>query len=151
METYNNILSENDRIKVLKFIKSELQDLGPTYPCLQTKSKIHFRDEMKPFVDSIQKHIKPYEIIKCWGVCSLGNTICWHNHPDTKYSLVYYLHNPTEDGTMFLESKNNDCFDTVKHTNGIQNSMIRFENFKLHSTPLTSKKVKRYTIALDIM
>ena len=50
---------------------------------------------------------------------------------------------------MFLESSAN--YDVIKHTKGIDNSMLEFENFQKHSTPLTAKKIKRYTIALEVI
>ena len=149
MKIYKNILKEKEKIKILNLIKKEVKDLGDNHPGLQTPSNMHIRPEMKPFVEAVQKYIKPYQIFKCWGVCSVGDTICWHTHPDSRCSFVYYLHNPTEDGIMFLESSAN--YDVVKHTKGIENSMLEFENFKKHSTPLTAKKIKRYTIALEVI
>ena len=149
MKIYKNILKEDDKKKIFKFIKKEVEDLGGSYPCLQTPNNIHLKSEMKSFVESVQKYIKPYKIHKCWGVCSVGNIICWHNPPDCKYSFVYYLHNPSEDGTIFLESS--EYYDVIKHTEGIENSLLKFDNLQKHSIPLTPKKIKRYTIAFDII
>jgi len=135
MKIYKNILKEDDKKKIFKFIKEEVEDLGGSYPCLQTPNTIHLKPEMKSFVESVQKYIKPYKIHKCWGVCSVGNIICWHN--------------PTEDGTIFLESS--EYYDVIKHTEGIENSLLKFDNLQKHSIPLTPKKIKRYTIAFDII
>ena len=93
MKIYKNILKEKEKRKILNFIKKEVKDLGDNHPGLQTPSNMHVRPEMKPFVEAVQKYIKPYQIFKCWGVCSVGDTICWHTHPNSRCSFVYYLLN----------------------------------------------------------
>ena len=64
MKIYKNILKEDDKKKIFKFIKKEVEDLGGSYPCLQTPNNIHLKSEMKSFVESVQKYIKPYKIHK---------------------------------------------------------------------------------------
>ena len=148
-KTFKNILNKKQKNNLLKFIKKEVKNLGPIYPCLQTDPYIHLKNEMKDFNKKIKKYIEPYKIHKSWGVCSKGDVIAWHQHLGTKYSFVYYLHNPDNVGTMFLNPTKH--YNLVEYSKGIENTLIRFEGTKLHSTPNTYKKTKRYTIAFDII
>tara|TARA_R110000737_G_scaffold20504_1_gene38899 strand:+ start:281 stop:733 length:453 start_codon:yes stop_codon:yes gene_type:complete len=148
-KTYKNILNKNQRQKLLKFIKNELQDLGGDFPELQTKPFIHQKDDMKYFIKAIAKYIKPYKIDKCWGVFSEGKIIAWHNHLDCKYSFVYYLLNTDKAGTMFL--KKEKYYDKIKYSEGDEDTLIKFDGSLTHSTPNTHKNIKRYTIAFDVI
>ena len=48
---------------------------------------------------------------------------------------------------MFL--KPSKYFNFVKYTKGVENSLLKFDGLKMHSTPNTYKKIKRYTISFD--
>lgn len=150
-KTYKNILNKNEKINLFKFVKKELKDLGETFPGLQTECYLHERKEMKDFVEKINKYIKPYKIFKCWGVLSEGKEIYWHNHIGYKYSFVYYLKNPEKAGTMFLNLKKRENHDFISYSKGEENSLLKFDSSLYHSTPNTHKKIKRYTIAFDVI
>ena len=145
---YKNILKKTEKEKLLKFIKKEVRDLKGEFPCLQTLSNIYLKPEMKTFVKSIEKYIKPHKIFRCWGVCSIGDVIAWHQHHNCKFSFVYYLHNPDNVGTMFLKPK--EYYNLVEYSKGVENTLLKFDGTQLHSTPNTYKKTKRYTISIDI-
>ena len=144
---FKNILNKKQKNKLLKFIKKEVKNLGPKYPSLQTDPDIHLKNEMKDFNQQIKKYIAPYKIYKSWGVCSKGEAIAWHRHLGTKYSFVYYLHNPDNVGTMFLKPK--EYYNLVEYSKGLENTLLRFDGTQLHSSPNTYKKTKRYVIAFD--
>jgi hypothetical protein len=146
---YKNILKKTEKEKLFKFIKKEVKDLKGGFPCLQTLNNIYLKPEMKTFVKAVEKYIKPHKMFRCWGVCSIGDVIAWHQHNDCKYSFVYYLHNPNEEGTMFAEPTPD--YDFVKYTKGVENTLLKFDSLKIHSTPNTYKKIKRYTISFDVI
>tara|TARA_R110000803_G_scaffold154845_1_gene219618 strand:- start:266 stop:718 length:453 start_codon:yes stop_codon:yes gene_type:complete len=146
---YKNILNKKEKNILLAFVKTKVQDLGENYPGLQTYGNLHTYKELNFFLKKINKHIKPYKISMCWGVCSIGNIISWHQHYNCKYSFVYYLHNPNEEGTMFVEPSK--YYDFVKYTKGSENTLLKFDGLKRHSMPNSSKKIKRYTISFDVI
>ena len=42
-------------------------------------------------------------------------------------------------------------WDKIISTKGPQNSLLVFEGHKVHSQPYSPKKIKRYTIAIDLI
>ena len=50
---------------------------------------------------------------------------------------------------MFAEPSKD--YDFVKYTKGVENTLLKFDGLKIHSTPNTYKKIKRYTISFDVI
>ena len=149
IEYYKNILDKKTKQKVFNYVKKEVKDLGEDYPCFQTDPDLHIKPEMKEFVDIVSKYVEPYTIRKMWCVCSIGDAFAWHDHSKYKYSFVYFLHNPDKVGTMFKKpSKHNN---KVTYSKGDENTMIKFDASLTHSPPNTYKRIKRYTIAFDVI
>ena len=151
-QQYFNILSEIERIKIVKFLKPLHKDLGPKYPSLQTPADIHTYPELREFVNRIQNVFvefsrtrgltKQYNINKCWSVFKKGTYRTWHTHP-TNFSMVYYLDNPDNLGTIFKKE------DQIISTQAPQNSLIIFPSSISHSAPVSKKS--RYSIAIDFV
>ena len=150
MKIYKNILSETDRKKLLKFCKSKLQNLGPDWPGLQSKNNLNTYPEVGLFNKLlINKYVKGYSIQHQWVNYTEGDVINWHNHPISKLSAVYFLKNPDNLGTIFRNEKYN--YDKITFTKCPQNSLLVFDSKKIHSQPCSPKKIKRYTIAVDLI
>jgi hypothetical protein len=145
---YKNILTKQQKENLFKFIKKDVRKFTDEFPGLQTLNNLHLKPELKDFIKAVKKYIKPYEIWSCWAVCSIGDEISWHEHPNSKYSFVYYLHNPNEEGTMFREVKK--YYDCVHYSKGAENTLLKFDSSKTHSTPNSYKKTKRYIISFDV-
>ena len=145
MIVYKNILSQKERLKLLKFVKTVVKDLGPNYPGLQSKNNLHEYKELKQLLNKTKKIIKGYAIKMCWANFSNGDYISWHNHLDCDKSLVYYLKNKSKIGTMFKEEGNN-----VKITLALQNSALMFDSSLTHSVPCHLFE-ERDSIAFDLI
>ena len=145
MNIYKNILEEKERLKLLKFCKTEVKDLGDRFPGLQSPPNLHKKKELKIFLDSIKLITNGYEITSCWVNKVTGEDLCWHQHPDVDLSIVYYLENKSNMGTMFKES---DTKVTIKECP--QNSLLTFDSKLVHSSPLHLPE-ERYSIAIDVI
>ena len=76
---------------------------------------------MNFFVNKIKQYIQGYEIYKCWANFSVGDYIFWHQHPEPVVkSLVYYLVNKNNYGTMFRLNRETeeDPTETIKIIGG---------------------------------
>ena len=142
---HKNILNKKEQKEILSFVKTKVKNFGDNHPGLQSDDNLHTYEKMNIFLNKILKFIKPNTIKTCWVNYSIGNTIMFHPH-NSKYNIVYYLFNPSQLGVMFQEKNN-----TIKHTKGLENSLIIFDNSQLHSAPNSPKKINRYTIALEII
>ena len=142
---YKNILLKKDRLKLLKFVKKIVKDLGPDFPGLQTDPNLHTYKEILPLLKTIKKHLKGYTIQKCWSNFSEGNYIAWHSHPDCDISMVYYLKNKSDIGTVF--KKQGSEVDVKKCP---ENSLLIFNSKLVHSVPYHLKE-ERYSITFDLI
>ena len=150
MKLYKNILKENDRKKILKFIKTKVRYFGKNVPGLQTEMNLHYHSEMSVFYKILlDKYMKNMNIQNSWGNYTEGDIINWHNHPTCKYSAVYYLQNPDSLGTIFRDEEFN--YDKIISTKCPENSLMVFRGGIVHSQPYTPKKIKRYSIAVDLI
>ena len=145
MKVHKDILSKKERLKLLKFVKTTVKNLGPNYPGLQSLADLHKHKELKTFLDKIEPIIKGYMIQKCWVNFSCGDYISWHNHPGCDKNIVYYLKNKSNIGTMF---KKEGCKVEVKK--GLENSLIIFDSNIIHAIPPHLPE-ERYSIAIDII
>jgi len=145
MKVYKNILSKKERLKRLKFVKTTVRDLGPNYPGLQSLADLHKYKELKTFLDKIKPFMKGYIVQKCWVNLSYGDYISWHDHSDYDKSIVYYLKNKSNIGTMF---KKEGCKVEVKK--GLENSLLIFDGNLIHAIPPYLPE-ERYSIAIDIL
>ena len=145
MKAYKNILSKKERLKLLKFVKPTLKDLGPNHPGLQSLPNLHEYKELKILLDKIKPIIKEYVIHKCWVNLSYGDHISWHSHPECDKNIVYYLKNKSNIGTMF---KKEGCKVEIKK--GLENSLIIFDSNIIHAIPPHLPE-ERYSIAIDII
>jgi hypothetical protein len=150
IKIYKNILKESDRKKLLKFCKTKIEDLGSDWPGLQSKNNLHINPEVNLFNEIlINKYIKGYSIQHQWVNYTEGDIINWHNHPISKLSAVYFLKNPDNLGTLFRDDKYS--YDKITFTKCPENSLLVFDSKKTHSQPCSPKKIKRYTIAVDLI
>jgi len=150
MKLYKNILKENDRKKILKFIKTKVRYFGKNVPGLQTEMNLHHYPEMSVFYKTLlNKYIKNMTIQNSWGNYCEGDEINWHNHPTCRLSAVYFLKNPDSLGTIFRNEEFN--YDKIISTKCPENSLLVFDGGKTHSQPYSPKKIKRYTIAVDLI
>lgn len=145
MKVYKNILLEKERLKILKFVKTTVKNLGPDFPGLQSLPNLHKHKELKTLIDKTKHITKGYQIQKCWANFSNGDYICWHNHVDCNKSMVYYLKNKSNIGTMFKK-------DGLKLeiSKGLQNSALIFDSNLTHSVPCHLFE-NRYSIAFDLI
>jgi len=147
---YKNILKESDRKKILKFVKTKVRYFGKNVPGLQTEMNLHYHSEMSVFYKILlDKYMKNMNIQNSWGNYTEGDIINWHNHPTCKYSAVYYLQNPDSLGTIFRDEEFN--YDKIISTKCPENSLMVFRGGIVHSQPYTPKKIKRYSIAVDLI
>ena len=144
MRIYKNILLKKDRLKLLKFIKTVVKNLGPNFPGLQTDPNLHTHKEILFLLRTIKKHLKGYTIQKCWANFSEGNYMNWHAHPECDISMVYYLKNKSDIGTVF---KKQGLGVNVKKCP--ENSLLIFNSKLVHSVPYHLKE-DRYSIAFDL-
>ena len=73
MKVHKNILSKKERLKILKFIKTVIKDLGPNFPGLQSEATLHGCKKLEKLFDKINVIIKGYKIHRCWANFSNGN------------------------------------------------------------------------------
>ena len=150
MKLYKNILTEKERKKLLTFVKTQVRDLSPKCPGLQTLMDLHTFDETKHFYNLVMsKYFKNMTIENSWGNYCEGDEINWHNHPTCKLSAVYFLQNSDSLGTMFRDERYN--WDKITSPKCPQNSLLVFDGNKVHSQPYSPKKIKRYSIAIDLI
>jgi hypothetical protein len=145
MKVHKDILSKKERLELLKFVKTKTKNLGPNYPGLQSLPNLHEFKQLKTFLDKIKPFMKGYIIKKCWVNFSYGDFICWHNHPDCDKSMVYYLKNKSNLGTMF---KKEGCKVEIKK--GLENSLSIFDANLIHAIPPYLPE-ERYSIAIDLI
>tara|TARA_Y100001938_G_C7831863_1_gene301777 strand:+ start:73 stop:552 length:480 start_codon:yes stop_codon:yes gene_type:complete len=149
-----NILTDNEREKLIKDCKPYLLDGkelsekygGSNYPGKQTEANLHsiscFKDPInKILFKSINVLKKDLGIQKAWINWTSGKPtdIGWHNHPNAKFSAVYYL-TPHNCGTQF-----EDSFVETE-----LNSLLIFSSDLLHTAPISNERYDRYTMALDL-
>ena len=144
MEVYKNILPQKEKLKLLKFAKTAVKDLGENFPGLQSLSNLHQYKELDYFLNKISRYIKNYKIMKCWVNYSTGDYLCWHNHEDYDISIVYYLKNKSKIGTIFKKEG-----AEVMVLKCPENSMCIFDSKLIHSPPCHLPE-ERYSIAIDL-
>jgi hypothetical protein len=146
MKTYGNILTEKERIDMINFLQPHLKKFSATHPGLQTESNLHVYPEMKTFLKKINSYINNYKIYHCWANVTNGDDLAWHSHPPfVVKSLVYYLKNKNEIGTMFKKEG-----IKVEVTRAPENSLAIFDGKLEHSVPLHLPE-ERISIAIDLM
>ena len=152
MELHKDILLEEERRNILKFVKTKVKELGEKFPGLQSDPNLHTLKELKVFLKRIKKYLKGYKIQKCWVNYSCGNYISFHQHKEI--SMVYFLENKSNMGPMFLEkSKPHLAWDSIFQVNMSQcpeNSLLIFDRDVIHSVPCHLKE-DRYSIAIELI
>ena len=87
---------------------------------------------------------RPLSISRCWFViCKEDSNFGFHHHASENMSVVYYLENCTNNGTIF------ELFHTKLQVLSEDNTAIFFNPSIMHSTPEWNGK-DRYTIAFDL-
>ena len=105
------------------------------------------------FISKIKQYIQGYKIYKCWANFSVGDYIFWHQHPQPVVkSLVYYLVNNNNYGTMFRLKKETeeDPITNIKIVECPQNSIYIFDSNLDHSVPCHLKE-NRISITMDLI
>ena len=147
-----NVFTEEERTNILSFVNTKLESIYGS-PGLQTRPNLHTFEEMNFFVNKIKQYIQGYEIYKCWANFSVGDYIFWHQHPEPVVkSLVYYLVNKNNYGTMFRLKRETeeDPTETIKIMECPQNSIHIFDSNMDHSVPCHLKE-DRISIAMDLI
>ena len=144
MKVYKNILLQKEKLKLLKFAKKVVKDLGDNFPGLQSSTDLHKYKELNYFLNKINPYIKNCKILKCWANYSTGDYLCWHNHQDSDISIVYYLKNKSKIGTIFKKKGMG-----VMVLECPENSICIFDSKLTHSVPCHLPE-ERYSIALDL-
>ncbi len=144
-----NILTDNERKKLIKDCQPYLLDLGKAFPGRQTENFIYdipcFKDPIDKMGKAIRTVIKKDLLLRrSWINWTNGSKkdIAWHNHPDADISAVYYMTKYTC-GTQFEDS----------FVKAELNSLLVFPSNLLHTAPASPFKYDRYdryTMALDI-
>ena len=87
---------------------------------------------------------KPMIIINSWFViCRQDSDFKYHHHHDESMSVVYYLENCDNNGTLF------EAYFTKIQVLAQDNTAIFFESHQMHCTPPWNGK-DRYSIAFDL-
>mgnify|MGYP003152950900 CR=1 FL=1 len=146
MEIYKDILLEEERRNILKFVKTKVKELGEKFPGLQSDPNLHTLKELKVFLKRIKKYLTGYKIQKCWANYSCGDYISFHKHKVT--SMVYFLENKSNMGPMFL--KKSKGFFQVNMSQCPENSLLIFDSGVIHSVPCHLKE-DRYSIAIELI
>jgi hypothetical protein len=144
MKLYKEILSKKEKTYLLKFVKTQLVDFGHNYPGLQTKPNLHLKNELNCFLKKIKKYHKNYNVKTCWANYSQGNYLCWHTHKDCDITMVYYLKNKNNIGTIFRKQ-----IHEVEVTNCPENSLLVFDAKLEHAAPFHLPE-DRYSIAITL-
>ena len=147
-----NVFTEEERIYILNFVSKKLENIFGS-PGLQTKPDLHTFREMDFFISRIKQYIQGYKIYKCWANSSIGDYIFWHQHPKPVVkSLVYYLVNNNNYGTMFRLKKETeeDPITNIKIVECPQNSIYIFDSNLDHSIPCHLKE-NRISITMDLI
>ena len=101
---YRDVLTEKERVELLKDSQKYLSDLGEHFPGLQTCEYLHKLVTFENYVtlNKLLKIIGFETIHQCWSNYSDDNftETCWHTH-SVKLTSIYYLENPEELGTLF--------------------------------------------------
>lgn len=148
IKIFHNILTEEERKLLLKEINPLLMVVSNEFSGLQTGAHLHCLLLEKGHYNIIKKIIKKSklsgEVDKCWVNYTDFDMrfINWHNHPETKKTLVYMLENPENLGTFFMI---NGKELRVKCP---ENSLITFDPKMMHSLPNNVTK-PRYSLAID--
>jgi|TARA_R110001606_G_C14999518_1_gene606883 hypothetical protein len=142
--TEQGILTEIERLKLLKFVKTIVTDLGEKYPGLQTRNGFHTYTETENLLNNIKKFHNNYKIIRCWANFSKGDFISWHNHTTSNIAIVYFLQNKCNMGPMFKTK------DKIEVTKCKENSLLIFPSYLIHSSPVHLPE-DRYSIAFELI
>ena len=146
-----NIISNNERKKLIVDCQDYLRDLGEDYPGLQTHANLHehyeFFDVIVKITERVSKILKKdLKPERSWINCDGGyvDHLCWHNHKGFDYSMVYYMKTQPilrNSGTLFSK----------KFVRAPQNSAIVFPSFLDHTAPTYKffPWIMRYTLAID--
>ena len=142
-----NVLSRNQRKRLLEECKPYLLNFGNEYPGRQS-NPLKFDHPQFQWAHEIFQSIvlRKLKIPLKWD-CSFFNEnngqkecIAWHRHP-VDYAGIYYIKTfPLfSNGTLFEEG-------LVKVP---QNSLLLFQGNLLHSCPTSPLRFKRYTMSLN--
>mgnify|MGYP003133160993 FL=1 len=141
-----DIFSVKEVKKIFKLSKPLVEKIPgcpglQSYPILQDKKQFNFVIQKLLEVFDKQK----YKVSAAWINFTSGDYINWHNHPPTKYSVVYFLKNKDSLGTMFKVK------DEIIKTTMKENSAILFPSKYIHSCPISDSKINRWSIVLDLI
>ena len=148
-----NVLSGEDRKKIIKEAKPYLREWSAVHPGKQTHCSLHEATSYFSFiVETIvlkmnQKTGLNLVPVRSWINWTNGKKkdIAWHDHLDSgaDYSLVFYIKTPFpffSNGTLF------------KHgfVRAPQNSALLFPSDLVHTAPSSPLRLSRYTLAMNL-
>ena len=150
MYKFHNVLSNQERKKLIKDCQPLLQDLGEEYPGKQTKCGLHLHpDFLSPIKDMVRIIFKEtgLDLVvadMAWINWTNGSKkdVAWHTH-ECDYALVYYIKTPLpffSNGTLFEDG----------FVRAPQNSMIIFPAHLIHTAPSSPFRFDRYTMAINL-
>jgi len=150
IRSFYNVLTENERLTLLEESKPQLKEISKLHPGLQTEANFHLILCQKGLFYLIQKILKKSKvngnISACWVNYTDENLkyTCWHNHQNIKNSLVFFIENPDNVGTIF---RINGKEIQIKAPT---NSMITFSSNIEHTVPYNITK-PRYSLVIDLI
>ena len=147
-----NVLSDEDRKKIIKEAKPYLREWSAAHPGKQTHSSLHEATSYFSFVvETIvlkmnQKTGFNLVPLRSWINWTNGKKkdIAWHSHNRHDYALVYYMKTFPffSNGTLFREP--------IGFVKAPQNSLILFPGRWEHSAPSSLFRFSRYTVAINL-
>lgn len=154
IKVYKNVLTDSERKMLVESSKKYLKKISPDHPGLQSVNyldrlfKINQDKDASFLIDKLIKKSKlnNLKMRDCWvNYTDLNEKYtCWHVHQGIKKSLVYYLDNPENLGTIFRDDRE-QC-----QISGMENSMILFDPDIEHTVPYNIS-LPRLSIAMDFV
>jgi hypothetical protein len=143
---HRNVLTEEERVKLLEDSKNHLKTVSPRHPGLQTHADLNKKLYYENYLTLIKllKRSGSTNIHKCWVNYSeygLGQTT-WHKH-ECKLTSIYYLENPENIGTIFRHKGKEFRIDVPTNTLMIIPGSLE------HTGPYTYVSNPRYTLTID--
>ena len=116
---YRNVLSEEERLELLRNSSEYLDDKGPSVPGLQTVAVLHTLLNFKNHLTlcKLLKLVGFTNIRQCWSNYSdsYQSETVWHTH-SSRLTSIYYMENPEGLGTLFRVNKKEFKIDVPTNT-----------------------------------
>lgn len=149
IDTYLNVLEPHESKELVDIAEQHLKALSPIHPGYQTHEFSEILNNLNKgyLIEKLikQANLRDYQLLKSWVNYSDANIkfTNWHTHnPPIRKSLVCYIKNPEQRGTIF------NVDGHVFQDEAPENSMIVFNSSVLHTVP-ENITLPRYSLAID--